>query len=426
MRATYHVALLAVLAAVSVLGLTIGWSQLMARGTDARGTLPAEPTGRDPLGSSNESRPVAVASPQALLRAQSVAPTPTPLPPLPRPEQRWVQNFRPTDLFPAAEGDAQPISRAAQFTTFQLLEQRDAGRSLLLDIGKGEGALPGQVWADLRDFGPSGAPRPYFTLADRSIEQPTTGRPTPSRIASGWPRLPTAEMAIVVDGYSGGILYGKNSHLRVAPASLTKVMTAIVALERGNIRDRVAVDVDSREMTDSTVMGLVPNEVVSLETLLYGLMLPSGNDAALAIARHIGGSDQRFVELMNEKARQLGLEDTQFKNPHGLDQDGHFSTAYDLAMMSRFGMQDGTFYNLSAARHWQAEGYNLWNLNRLIGQYPGADGVKVGFTDNAGRCLIASATRDGHRVFVVVIRSEDPTADSRMLLDYAFQGFRWP
>ena len=131
------------------------------------------------------------------------------------------------------------------------------------------------------------------------------------------------------------------------------------------------------------------------------------------------------MEMMNERVRTLGLLDSQFRNPHGLDEDGHYSTAYDMTMMARHGMQDGLFYNLSATKTWQAEGYRLANLNKLLGQYPGADGVKVGFTDNAGRCLVASATRNGKRVFVTVIRSFDPAGDSRMLLDYAFQNFKW-
>jgi serine-type D-Ala-D-Ala carboxypeptidase (penicillin-binding protein 5/6) len=165
--------------------------------------------------------------------------------------------------------------------------------------------------------------------------------------------------------------------------------------------------------------------VVSLETLLYGLMLPSGNDAALAIARHVAGSDARFVELMNEKVRALGLEDSQFRNPHGLDEEGHYSSPYDLAMLARHGMQDPLFYNLAATRNRHADGFDLWNLNRLLGQYPGADGVKVGYTDEAGRCIVSSATRNGHRVFVTLIRSHDPVGESRLLLDYAFQNFRW-
>src|SRR5205823_3116580 len=167
-------------------------------------------------------------------------------------------------------------------------------------------------------------------------------------------------------------------------------MTAIVAIDNGCIVVRWTVDVSSNRLaatTESTVMGLMPGQTVTLETLLYGLMLPSGNDAAIAIARHIGGSEQRFVQMMNDKARALGLQDTQFKNPHGLDVEGHYSSAYDLAAMSRYGMQNPKFSDLATARHWTGDGFELWNLNRLLGLYPGADGVKVGFTDNAGRCL---------------------------------------
>ncbi|MDP8925296.1 MAG: D-alanyl-D-alanine carboxypeptidase, partial [Chloroflexota bacterium] len=279
--------------------------------------------------------------------------------------------------------------------------------------------------ANLADFGPAGPPKPLFELATGGGVNPMTGKPIPERVGSGWPRVPSAEAAVVVDGESGAILYGKNAHERIAPASLTKILTAIVAIEHGRPQDRVTVDVDSSTMYDSTVMGLAPGEVLSLETLLFGLMLPSGNDAALAIARHVGGSESRFMEMMNERVRTLGLQDSQFRNPHGLDEDGHYSTPYDLAMMARHGMQDSLFYHLSATKTWQGEGYTLNNLNRLLGQYPGADGVKVGFTDNAGRCLVASATRNGRRVFVTVLRSFDPAGDSRMLLDYAFQNFKW-
>jgi D-alanyl-D-alanine carboxypeptidase (penicillin-binding protein 5/6) len=224
------------------------------------------------------------------------------------------------------------------------------------------------------------------------------------------------------------VLYAKSSHTRLAEASTTKIMTAIVALENGRLEDRVTVDVDSNALywaTESTVMGLMPGQTLSLETLLYGLMLPSGNDAAIAIARHVAGSEARFVEMMNAKARDLGLRDTQYKNPHGLDADGHYSSAYDLAILARYGYQNPKFFALSSARHWNADGFDLWNVNKLLASYPGADGVKPGFTDNAGRCLVGSAVRDGHRVFVTVMRSNDTTQDARALLDYAFDSFRW-
>ena len=129
---------------------------------------------------------------------------------------------------------------------------------------------------------------------------------------------------------------------------------------------------------------------------------------------------------MNAKATAMGLRDTQFKNSHGLDAVGHYSSAYDLAIMARYGMQNPTFYSLSSTRQWSGDGYNLWNLNKLLPVYAGADGVKPGFTDDAGRCLVGSAVRDNRRVIVTVLSSPDTTGDSRALLDYAFDGFRWP
>jgi D-alanyl-D-alanine carboxypeptidase (penicillin-binding protein 5/6) len=225
------------------------------------------------------------------------------------------------------------------------------------------------------------------------------------------------------------MLYAKNPHAHLAEASTTKIMTAIVAIENGRLDDRWTVDVNSDELaatTESTVMGLMPGQSVTLETLLYGLMLPSGNDAAIAIAKRVGGSEQHFVEMMNAKAQSMGLRDTQFKNPHGLDATGHYTSAYDLAVMARYGMQIPTFYSVVSARHWTGDGFDLWNLNKLLPVYPGADGIKPGFTDNAGRCLVGSAVRDNHRVIVAILRSQDPTSESRALLDYAFDGFRWP
>jgi D-alanyl-D-alanine carboxypeptidase len=239
----------------------------------------------------------------------------------------------------------------------------------------------------------------------------------------------TAEMAVIVDEASGAVLWGHDEHREVAPASLTKIVTAMVAIELGDPRARVTVDVDSRAMHDSTVMGLRPGEEVSLEDLLYGLMLPSGNDAALAIARHIAGSDERFVELMNARVRALGLQHTQFRNPHGLDAEGHYSSPYDMAMLARAAMRDPLFQRLAAAKEWECSGllqsYRLVNLNRLLWRYPGADGVKIGYTDDAGRTMVVSATRDGHRVYASFMRSRDLVRDGTALLDWAFGSYVW-
>src|SRR5437868_5593822 len=145
-----------------------------------------------------------------------------------------------------------------------------------------------------------------------------------------WPQGISAQYAVLVDGDSGEILWGRNAHGEVAPASLTKIITALVALDRVRLTDQVTVQVDSRTMWDSTVMGLTPGETVSMETLLFGLMLPSGNDAAIAIAQYVAGSEPAFVDLMNAKAAELGLVDSHFVNSHGLDADGHYSSPFDL------------------------------------------------------------------------------------------------
>jgi D-alanyl-D-alanine carboxypeptidase len=245
-------------------------------------------------------------------------------------------------------------------------------------------------------------------------------------ISPGWV---SAEHAVVVDDASGEILWARDANTPVAPASLTKTMTALVVLDHARLTDTVSVRVDSRRMPGSTVMGLYPGEDLNVEDLLYGLMLPSGNDAALALAEYVAGTREAFADLMNDKAQALGLTGSHFVNPHGLDATGHVSTAYDMAMISREGMRDPTYHALAAARSYETphgKGYRLGNLNQLLWRYPGADGVKIGFTNAAGRAIVGSATRDGHRVFVAMMRSADIYADSAALLDWTFASYAWP
>ncbi len=176
-------------------------------------------------------------------------------------------------------------------------------------------------------------------------------------------------------------------------------------------------------------MGIYPGEELTVEDLLYGLMLPSGNDAALALAEHVAGTRERFAELMNEKVRSLGLTGSQFVNPHGLDANGHYSSAYDMAMLAREGMRNPIFRDLASARSYttsNGKGYEVGNLNQLLWRYPGADGVKIGFTNAAGRAIVGSAVRDGHRLYVAMMRSNDIYHDSIALLDWAFDAFTWP
>jgi D-alanyl-D-alanine carboxypeptidase (penicillin-binding protein 5/6) len=244
------------------------------------------------------------------------------------------------------------------------------------------------------------------------------------------PRI-TAQMAVVVDEASGAVLYGLNEQQEVPPASLTKIVTAMVALEAGNLAARVTTDVDSRTMWEDSVMGLQPGEELSLEDLLYGLMLPSGNDAAIAIARYIAhGNEQVFIELMNAKVRQLGLQHTHFLNPHGRDVDGHYSSPYDMAMLARAAMRNPAFQRLAGAKEWDASGfirdYHLVNLNRLLWQYPGADGVKIGYETRSGQTMVVSAVRNGHRLYASFMRATNMRADGAALLDYAFDAYGWP
>jgi D-alanyl-D-alanine carboxypeptidase len=235
--------------------------------------------------------------------------------------------------------------------------------------------------------------------------------------------------AVVIDEASGAVLYEKDAHTPLPPASLTKIATAILGLEYGDLDAHVEVDVDSRVMRGSTVMGLEPGDRFSLRDLLYGLMLPSGNDAALAIGRHVAGSDHGFVERMNGLVQRLGLRESQYANPHGLGGRQNVASAYDIAMLSRYAMTLPGFHELVNARSWLARGSRtipLSNINTFLGYYPGADGVKTGYTRSAGSTLAASAVRNGHRVYVVVLNSPVRNEDARRLLNWTFTSFTWP
>ncbi len=282
---------------------------------------------------------------------------------------------------------------------------------------------------------------PEKTRTSAVIEPTPTARPTPTatpipapvKKTSAADPLVSAAGAAVVDERSGAVIYEKNSRAQRAPASITKIVTALVAIERAKPGDMVNAQYDSAELIDSTLMGLYPRDRISLEDLLYGLMLPSGNDAALAIANHIAGSEAAFTDLMNSKMKELGLTDSHFVNAHGLDARGHYTSAYDMAMVSRYAMQSPLFRQLAAAKShpvtlWRSGekmSYDIYNLNKLLAQYTGADGIKIGYTENAGRTIVGSATRNGHRIYAAVLGSDDLWTDTPRLLDYVFQNFSW-
>ncbi len=239
----------------------------------------------------------------------------------------------------------------------------------------------------------------------------------------------TAPHVAVLDEASGNLLYAQDAFSRQAPASITKIVTTIVALERGpDIKTMYTTSVSATALVacdGSSVMGLEPDDHVKLETLLYGMMLPSGNDAAEQVAVSLAGSRERYVAWMNEKVGSLHLRDTHFVTPSGMDSDEHYSSAYDMALLGRYAMQNPEFRTLAATPFFVSDDYYMHNLNPLLSSYAGADGVKIGYTDIAGRTIVASATRDGHRVYVSLMGSRNLAGDCVALLDWVWKSFRW-
>lgn len=245
------------------------------------------------------------------------------------------------------------------------------------------------------------------------------------------PPAVTAASAVLIDAATGQVLFAKNPHERRHPASTTKIMTAVLALEMGRLDDAVVVSRRAAR-TEGSSMDLRAGDRYRLRDLLAGLLLVSGNDAATAIAEHIAGSVDSFAVLMTAKARSLGLADTRFRNPHGLTEQGHYSSAYDLAMMARYALAHPGFADLVCRGHAAACGtdrqgrevvQDLFNTNRLLFAYQWADGVKTGTTSAAGHCLVSSATRYGQRLIAVVLASQDRWSDSVRLLDFGFRHF---
>ncbi|RXT13849.1 D-alanyl-D-alanine carboxypeptidase family protein [Ammoniphilus sp. CFH 90114] len=239
----------------------------------------------------------------------------------------------------------------------------------------------------------------------------------------------SAQAAAVIDVESGRILYEKQGQEKMRVASLTKIMTAIVAIEEGKLDEMVTVP-DYAIGTEGSSIYLRHGEKLTLEHLLYGLMLRSGNDAAVTIADHIGGSLEGFARLMNEKVEYLGLRQTHFTNPHGLDDSNqHFSSAVDMAQISAYALRNEDFRKIVSTKvmkipqHGEKWDRKLINKNKMLNLYNGADGVKTGYTKLAKRCLVSSATRDGRQIAVVTLNAPDDWSDHSRLLDYGFKQF---
>lgn len=235
----------------------------------------------------------------------------------------------------------------------------------------------------------------------------------------------SARGAIVLNAQTNEVVYEKGAYDRHAMASTTKIMTALIALEYGNLEETITVGKIAASQEGSS-MYLYEGEKIKLIDLVYGMMLSSGNDAAMAIAEHIGGDKQKFIELMNRRAIELGLKDTKFLDPCGFYFKEHYTTAYELALLSSFAMKNPTFAKISETKRWHAgtlkNGKERWvfNHNKLLSSYKGANGIKTGYTIDSGRCLVSSAQRDGVQLICVTLNCSNDWNEHKKMLDYGF------
>ncbi len=231
----------------------------------------------------------------------------------------------------------------------------------------------------------------------------------------------SAECACVIDMSTGRVIYEKNMHKTHTMASTTKIMTALIALENSNLTDVVTVS-NNAAGEEGTSLYLKVNQKATMEDLLYGLMLQSGNDAAIAIAEGVAGSVEKFATMMTERAKKLGAQSTSFKNPNGLDEEGHYTTAYDLALITHEAMKNENFAKIVSTKSKQIlDGtQTVSNHNKMLRQYDGCIGVKTGFTKKSGRCLVTAAERGGVSVIAVTLNAPNDWNDHTNMLDYAF------
>lgn len=233
----------------------------------------------------------------------------------------------------------------------------------------------------------------------------------------------SAESAILVDAQTGRVLYEKNADKQSLIASTTKIMTALVVCEQTNVLDRVCIPKEAVGIEGSSIY-LKEGEILTVQELLYGLMLHSGNDAAVALAIYCAGTVEGFAERMNDKARCLGMKDTHFVNPNGLDAPGHYSTAKDMALLAAYAMENPFFAQTVSAKTVKISNRTLQNHNKLLWQLEGADGVKTGYTKAAGRILVSSAIRQGRRLVMVTMNDPNDWQDHKKLMEEGFSRYQ--
>jgi D-alanyl-D-alanine carboxypeptidase (penicillin-binding protein 5/6) len=235
--------------------------------------------------------------------------------------------------------------------------------------------------------------------------------------------------AILMDASTGRVLYEVNAHEHLPPASVTKIMTALLVAEKGNLNQNVTISQTAADTPECSIW-LEAGEQLTREQLLYACMLNSANDAATALAESTAGDEKSFVKLMNERARQLGLKDTHFCNPHGLETSGHYTSAYDLALLSREALQNPIFRRVVSTKTknipWADNEYErlLINQNRLLYRYEGSIGIKTGYTKQAGNCVVGAAQRGNLTLIAISLNSPSVYNDLEQMLDYGFGHYK--
>lgn len=240
----------------------------------------------------------------------------------------------------------------------------------------------------------------------------------------------SARSMILIENSSNRVLKEKDAHIKLPMASTTKIVTAITVIDNCEDLERIVSVPDKAVGVEGSSIYLEKGEKCKIIDLLYGLMLQSGNDCAEALAITVGGSIQGFADMMNATAAKVGVTDSHFVTPHGLHDDDHYTTAYDLAMITSYAMQNPTFAQIvSTKRHtmpWQGRNYDrvILNKNKILNTFEGGDGVKTGFTKKAGRCLVSSATRDGMRLICVVLNCGPMFEDCAELMEQGFKEYK--
>lgn len=287
----------------------------------------------------------------------------------------------------------------------------------------------------LEDNAPAAAPgaQPEQKATPRqpenTFEAPARPEPLPGPVGGVPPPSLTAISAVLVDASTGQVLFAKNPHLRRPNASTTKIMTAILLIENCGMSQRIKASRNASQ-TPFTSIRLQPGETITAKDLLLAMMVRSANDAAVAAAEHVAGNVSKFARMMNAKAKEIGCRNTHFVTPNGLPAKGHYSTAYDLCLITRYAIRYPVFNEAAntrscvlASRTMNRKDLYLSTKSKFLANYPGADGIKSGYVKEAGYCYVGSATRNGWRLVSAVLKSDNASQETAALMDYAFDNF---